>query len=225
MAKKTTRKELLKSPDEFLTLSSRAIQYAKTHQRRLKIVGIAVAVAALAYLAVQSYFRHINAGGQETYNTAYRSLAEKTGPQPSAEGLKEAETLFRKVEEEYGLSKAAMLAAPQIAYLKFESRDYDAAIAEYQRFLKKFSDRPAYGGLAKLALAACHEAKGDFKTAIGLLSPFSADDRADFRETAVWGLARLYRLDNQPEKARETLNAFIAKYPDSPLVPTAKALL
>jgi hypothetical protein len=38
-------------------------------------------------------------------------------------------------------------------------------------------------------------------------------------------LERLYRLDNQPEKARDILEKFIEDYKTSPFLPMAKARL
>jgi hypothetical protein len=46
-----------------------------------------------------------------------------------------------------------------------------------------------------------------------------------FKEAAMLSLARLFRLDNKPEKARETLKAFVEKHKDSPFLSMAKAHL
>ncbi|MBW2205252.1 MAG: hypothetical protein JRF52_14625, partial [Deltaproteobacteria bacterium] len=51
MAKKLTRKELLKETDEFLTLSNRAVMFFNAHLRGLKYCGIAIAVIVAGYLA------------------------------------------------------------------------------------------------------------------------------------------------------------------------------
>ena len=46
-----------------------------------------------------------------------------------------------------------------------------------------------------------------------------------FKETVMLSLARLYRLDNQTEKAKEILKEFVEQYKDSPFLPMAKAYL
>jgi predicted negative regulator of RcsB-dependent stress response len=79
--------------------------------------------------------------------------------------------------------------------------------------------------MANLALAACFEAKGDLKTAMETLIPVVEIPDNSFREPAMLSLARLYRLDNKPEKAREILNEFVEQHADSPLLPFAKAQL
>ena len=225
MAKKTTRKELLKVTDEFLTLSSKAVNFITTHLRELKYAGIAIAILVVAYLGVTTYLRYVNKNGQNAYNTAYQTLTKEMKPDANPDNLRKSEELFIKVTDDYGLSKVARLALPQIAYLKFLDKKYDEAIVLYRKFLDKVSGNTEYELMANLALAACFEAKGDLKTAMETLIPVVEVPDNSFREPAMLSLARLYRLDNKPEKAREILTEFVEQHADSPLLPFAKAQL
>jgi outer membrane protein assembly factor BamD (BamD/ComL family) len=223
--KKVSRKELLKKPDEFLTFSSKALNAISAYQNQLRVVGVALAVVVVGYLAVHTYLRHINKKGQDAYNTACYALAENMKPGADPENLNGSVELFEKVKDQYGLSKAARLALPHIAYLKFLEKEYDEAIALQQEFLDDVSGKTQYESLSRLALAACHEAKGDVKAAIETLSPVLDRPYAPFKEAAMLSLARLYRLDNEPERAKEILKEFVEEYKDSPFLPMAKARL
>lgn len=223
--KKLTRKELLKSPDEFLTLSNRAFNFFNAHTRELKYAGVAVGVILVAYLAVYGYMRHINNSGQEAYNMAYSILSEGNESDPSPEKLKEAEELFKKVVDDYGMSKAARLALPQIGHVKFVEEKYDEALPFYRRFAEEVSGEKAYETLSSLALAACHEAKGDLKKAILILNSIVDDQGNMFRETAMVSLERVLRIDNQPGKADEVARKFVQEYKSSPFLPMIKARL
>lgn len=225
MAKKTTRKELLKGTDEFLTLSSKAVNFITTHLRELKYAGFVIAILVVAYLGVTTYLRYVNKNGQNAYNTAYQTLTKEMKPDANPDNLRKSEELFNKVTDDYGLSKVARLALPQIAYLKFLDKKYDEAIVLYRKFLDKVSGNTEYELMTNLALAACFEAKGDLKTAMETLIPVVEIPDNSFREPAMLSLARLYRLDNKPEKAREILNEFVEQHADSPLLPFAKAQL
>ena len=225
MAKKTTRKELLKGTDEFLTISSKAVNFITTHLRELKYAGFAIAILVVAYLGVTTYLRYVNKNGQNAYNTAYQTLTKEMKPDANPDNLRKSEELFIKVTDDYGLSKVARLALPQIAYLKFLDKKYDEAIVLYRKFLDKVSGNTEYELMANLALAACFEAKGDLKTAMETLIPVVEIPDNSFREPAMLSLARLYRLDNRPEKAREILTEFVEQHADSPLLPFAKAQL
>ena len=231
--KKISRKELLKSPDEFLTLSSRAAAFFGAHVRELKIAGIVVAVILVGYLSIYGYMRHVNKKGQEAYNLAYNALTEvserdagdKAAVVPENENLKEAEDLFEAVIDEYGMSKAARLALPQVGHINFTQQKYKEAVRYYERFREEISGHPQYKDLTSLALASCFEAKGEFDKAVSTLTPIVEDPTNPFRETAMLNLERLYRLDNQPEKARDILEKFIQDYQTSPFLPMAKARL
>ena len=225
MAKKTSRKELLKGTDEFLSFSSKAVNFITTHLRELKYAGFAIAILVVAYLGVTTYLRYVNKNGQNAYNTAYQTLTKEMKPDANPDNLRKSEELFNKVTDDYGLSKVARLALPQIAYLKFLDKKYDEAIVLYRKFLDKVSGNTEYELMANLALAACFEAKGDLKTAMETLIPVVEIPDNSFREPAMLSLARLYRLDNRPEKAREILNEFVEQHADSPLLPFAKAQL
>jgi outer membrane protein assembly factor BamD (BamD/ComL family) len=146
-------------------------------------------------------------------------------PDANPERLKKSKELFETVRNEHGLSKASRLALPQIAYLEFLNGNYDEAIDLYRMYLEKVSDKPRYEFLANLALASCFEAKGDLKSAIEILRPLSERPDNPFADSAKINLARLYRLDNQSEKAKQILEAFVERYPESPFVGFAKAHL
>ena len=225
MAKKTSRKELLKGTDEFLSFSSKAVNFITTHLRELKYAGFAIAILVVAYLGITTYLRYVNKNGQNAYNTAYQTLTKEMKPDANPDNLLKSEELFNKVTDDYSLSKVARLALPQIAYLKFLDKKYDEAIVLYRKFLDNVSGNTEYELMANLALAACFEAKGDLKTAMETLIPVVEIPDNSFREPAMLSLARLYRLDNRPEKAREILNEFVEQHADSPLIPFAKAQL
>ncbi|MBC8417482.1 MAG: hypothetical protein H8E10_02680 [Desulfobacterales bacterium] len=225
MAKKLTRKELLKGTDEFLTLSSRAAIFFSAHLRELKYAGIAVAVIVAGYLSVYGYLSYINKKGQEAYNVAYDTLTEGLKPGTTPENLKKAEALFEKVIDEYAMSKAARLALPQVGHVKFTEKKYDDAILFYDKFAVEVSGDKENVDLTSLALAACYEAKGDLKKAISILNSLVDAQDNPFRETAMLSLERVYRLDKQNEKANEILKKFVQEYKTSPFLPMAKARL
>ena len=56
-AKKKTRKELLKEPDEFLTLSSRFLGWAAKYKKQ---INMAVLAALTAGVLISGYFFYVN---------------------------------------------------------------------------------------------------------------------------------------------------------------------
>ncbi|MDY6972405.1 MAG: tetratricopeptide repeat protein [Thermodesulfobacteriota bacterium] len=223
--KKITRKQLLKGPDEFLTFSGRAANFFTDHPREVRFAGVAVIAIAIIYLAVNTYTGSVNKMGQNAYNVAYNNLLENIKPDTGLENLRKSEELFTAVTDEYGLSRASLLALPQIAHIKFLDKRYDESIEFYGDFMDRVSGRAQYESLARLALAACYEAKGDLKMAIGLLERVVEEFDNPFKEEGMLSLARVYRLDNKLEEATSILKEFVDEYKASPFLPVAEAHL
>ena len=221
--KKISRKQLLKEPDEFLTLSGKAFNYGRTHLKQLEYLGIALGIAVLLFFGGYTYYRYINKKGQETYNRAYEVFTTDFKPDMNLADLKKSGALFEKVVDKYHLSKAARLALPEEAYIKFLSKDYDAAISLYRQFLDKVSDNERYEALARLALAACYEQKGELPTAIVTLKPILAEKENPFGEPALFHLTRLYRLNHQTDEEKKAAREFMETYKNSPFLPMIKA--
>jgi tetratricopeptide (TPR) repeat protein len=225
MAKKrVTRKELLKGPDEFLTFSERALIYMRGHIRQIKLAGAAVGIILLAVFALQTYLHSVDRKGQTAYNEGYYLLVENLNPDADPEKWKKAGESFQQVIREHGRSKVAPLSFPQMGLVDFLTGDYDQAIASYQAYIQKAPNNSFYRPLASLALASCYEAKGELKSAIEVLSPMEKGN-IPFKEPVLLSLARVYRLDDQHEKAKGVLRSFIETHADSPYISLAKAQL
>jgi outer membrane protein assembly factor BamD (BamD/ComL family) len=226
MAKqKVTRKEMLKKPDEFLTLSARAAMFVREHEKPFTYAGIALLAVVVIYLGINTYLDHVNKKGQSAYNAAYYALMARMNVKEQQKELAETEALFQEVMTEYGRSKVSRLVPPQVAFLMFQDKKYDEAIALYLRFLKNVPEASPYRSLADLALAACYEEKGELPAAAERLKDVIFGSTGEFKEQAMFSLARVYTLSNQKEKAEETLRDFMDTFPNSPHLPMAKAQL
>ena len=226
MAKtKVSRKELLKKPDEFITKSARAIIFAREHSSRFKAIGIIIVVLALIYVGATTYMGYTNKKGQEAYNAAYNSIAKELSTGIDRADLTESENLFRKVTDKYGMSKAALLAVPELAYIKFMEKEYDSAIDLYRQFQDELSEDDPYHSLTNLAMAVCFEEKGEMDNAIKILEQITSAQDDFFKEQAMLNLARVYSAADQEDKAQKILNDFVAKYQTSPFLALAKARL
>lgn len=220
MAKqKIKRKELLKSPDEFLTFTERAINYVRDRAKYFEYAGMGVAAAAVVYLGVTTYLNHVNRQGQGAYNAAYSEIANDKADYDKTEAL------FKKVTEEYSLSKVSRLVPPQVGYLQYLQEKYDEAVKRYETFMEKLSKTSPYRDLSKLALAAIHEEKGELDRAMGILNDLKSNPENVFMEQTLLSLARVYRLSKQDDKAKEVYKEFIDRFKASPFLSLAQAYL
>jgi len=210
---KISRKEMLKKPDEFISLSTRAIDFVKDHKRQFDYLGMAVLGLIIIYLGINAYTRYINKKGQEAFNTAFYAMTNNTGK--TAADPKKTEELFSDVINKYGMSKAAKLAVPELAYSKFEQKQYDEAISRYEEYLNKTAEDSPYKSLARLSLAACYEQKGEYEKAIETLEKIMGDKDDSIKEQAMLSLARAYRLAGKQDKLADTIKQFNEKFPKS----------
>ena len=220
MAKqKITRKALLKSPDEFLTFTEKALDFIRDRARYFHAAGIVLASIALVYLAVTTYLNYVNKKGQGAYYAAYSEVRQEKAD------LEKAEALFRKVMEDHNLSRVGKLAAPQIGYMNYRANRHDDAVAFYETFRNQSSEKSLYRTLASLALAAVYEEKGELDSAVELLADLSSLPENAFMEQTLLGLGRLYRLAGQEGKAAEVYREFSSRFPASPFLAQVKAYL
>jgi tetratricopeptide (TPR) repeat protein len=168
---------------------------------------------------------YVNRKGQTAYNEAYYALNEISESEASPQEWARPKELFARVIQEYSISKVAPLALPQIARIQLREKEYNQAVSYYRKFLDEVSGQEEYESLARLALATCYELQGELKSGIEVLHPLVVQSDNPFRESAMLSMARLYRLDNQPEKEKEILKNFVTEYKDSPFLPMVKARL
>ncbi len=223
--KKVKRKELLKEPDEFLTFSARAFNWVSTHRNQLVTAAVIIGVLIGLYVAGWGYWRYTNKKAQEAYNQAYSILLKSLHPDASPEEWKKAEEGFKRVFEDYGLSKVAPLALPEAAMAAYLQGRYDEAIKLYKKFLGEMGQETLYQTLTRLAMATCFEAKGDPASAKEVLQEVLNGPDGPFKALAHLSLARVYSSTTEEDKAKKSLEQFLKQLPDSPFVPVAKAML
>lgn len=223
--KKRTRKELLKSQDEFITFSTKAIRFVRGNSTYFYYLGIVLAAIILVYLGMNTYAKYKNRKAQEAYNIAYYALSKNFGQEADPEKIAQSDEQFQRVIEEYAGTKAGKLALPELASLRFEEKKYDEAISLYEQFLKKVKNRPSYESLARMALATCYEEKGEPQRAIEILEKLYNNPDNFIAEQSMLSLARLYRDTDQYEQAKKILKEFVEQYQQSPFLPFAKAYL
>jgi tetratricopeptide (TPR) repeat protein len=223
--KKITRKELLKKDDEFISFSNRLSQYVLTHAKSIKYLGYSLVIIIVIILGIGLYYRQLNKKALTAYNSAYKALVSESSPETTEENTQRSIEELDRLIKEYGWTKMATLAIPQLAYLKFGQGKFDEAISLYQTYLEKDKSGSIYRSMAHFGLAAAYEAKGQYQSAIGALKHIVDGENSFLKEEALFSLGRLYALSGQAEKSREAFKNFVDEFKGSPLLPLAKAHL
>ncbi|MGD8369843.1 MAG: hypothetical protein PVG78_19550, partial [Desulfobacterales bacterium] len=136
--KKPTRKELLKEPDEFLTLSRRMIQYAAAHQKTIAIAaatffGALVVFAGFRYYTMWAEDRAFALLDQAS--AAYDAAAAESDP---AAGQRAASEAFTRLFDRYEGKAAAAVGRVVYADICYRAGDPEKAIEMYTQALNAF---------------------------------------------------------------------------------------
>jgi len=223
--KKTTRKELLKKEDEFISLSTRFFEYVSTHGKQIQYLTVSVMIIIAIVIGISFYFKHLNKKSLAAYNLAYTNLVSDSSSDISEDTINKSIEELDSLIKKYGWTKMSTLAIPQLAYLKFGQGKYDEAISLYQTYLKKDKSASIYHLMTHFGLAAAYEAKSEHQSAIQHLKKIIDAENNFLREEAMFSLGRLYALSGQQEMSKETFKDFVNQFKESPLVPLAKANL
>jgi tetratricopeptide (TPR) repeat protein len=223
--KKTTRKELLKKDDEFISLSNRFFLYVSSHVKQIQYVAVSIVIVIAIVIGISLYFKHLNKKALAAYNLAYANLVSDSSSDISQDAINKSMEELDSLIKKYGWTKMSTLAIPQLAYLKFGQGKYDEAISLYQTYLKKDKSASIYHLMTHFGLAAAYEAKNDYQSAIEHLKEIIDKENNFLKDEAMFSLGRLYALSGQQEMSKETFKNFINQFNESPLAPLAKANL
>ena len=222
---KKTRKELLKEPDEFLTITSRFIQLAVTYKNQLTY-----AIGAILVLAVIiSGFRFFSIRAE---NSASALLDNSLSKYNSVKAEKKADEVYNEVSKDFQFildkykgKESAKLARLIFANICYDAGNYKQAIELYKKASEDFSDHPTIRYQILSDLGYAHEQQEDYKGAVGYFEKISSAPEAILRDEALYHLGRLYDKLGETEKSREAYKKILTDHQDFIYIDLVKELL
>ncbi len=219
-----TRKDM-REPDKFQNVASQAASWLAARKKLVAAVGggaVLVIVAVGAVLAVQTH--RLESSGQATSGllaivgaqvteTPPAGATEKTFPTEEAKNraiVAEAD----KVLAAQGVSQGTLLAVLAKANAHLGLKEWDAASAQYSRYLAEApaDDSLRFVALENLGLAA--EQKGDLPGAAAAYERMAKDAPA-YADRADLDRARVLVAQGKAEDARQLLTKFGENHPKS----------
>lgn len=100
-------------------------------------------------------------------------------------------------------------------------KDYAAAAERLAAFLQKFPQSP-FAEQGTLLLAQCCEQRGEFDQAVQQYRRATQREEGRFMADALLGLGTLLLQQNKAAEAGKALDTLLEKFPQSPLLPSAK---
>ena len=212
--RKKTRKELLREPDEFMTISGKLIGFAVDHKNQLAyalgiIVILALIISGYRFFSIRA---ENNAAALLDKNlTKYNSL--KADKQPD-EVYGEVSADFQFILDKYKGKESAKLARIIYANICYNAGKYKQAIELFKTALTDFAKYPMIHQQILSNLGYAYEQEKDYSTAVGYFEKISTAPEPIMRDEALFHLGRLYDKLGENEKSQEAYNKILTDHQD-----------
>jgi tetratricopeptide (TPR) repeat protein len=216
MAKKQkkTRKELLKEPDEFMTLSGKLIGFAVTYKTQLTyglgiILALAIVFSGIRFFSIRA--ENKGAALLEGSLIEYNSLRTDKTPAAVYDAVSGG---FQDILQKYGGKNSGKIARLIYANICYDAGKYEQAINLYNTSLKDFEAHPMIHSQILSSLGYAYEQQKQYSAAVGYFEKISASPEQIQRGEALFHLGRLYNKLGQPGKSKEAYQKILSDHPD-----------
>ena len=225
MAKKLTRKELLKEPDEFISTSATIIEFIQTNPRTVAI-GIAVVLLCVFTAAgVYGWRQYRQSKSHELYGKAYREYqAAVSSKTPVSD--EQWDKLFKQFDllaEKYGSfveGEAALLYSGHVLYAK---KDFKGALERYKKMKSTRLVEQGLGSLVLYHMAMTCLAMNDYDQAMLFFDQLSKDTKSPYQRQALSSIADIYEALGKNKEAVQAYRQYLKMFPQAPDAPYVKA--
>ncbi len=214
-SRKKSRKQLLKKPDEFITLTGRVIQFASVNQKQISYGLCALVVVALVIFGYRFFAQRAET---RAFALLEQTLADyevnKKASSPQEAYNKASEELQRLVKK-YGGNAGGKLARARHANISYEAGDYQKAIELYKQSLNDFKDDQLVYHLILSSLGYAYQRIEDDRNAVRYFEELSSASDSSLRDEALFNLGLLYEKLGDAADSRKAFQEIISNYPNS----------
>jgi tetratricopeptide (TPR) repeat protein len=187
MARKVSRKKLLREPDEFLTFSGKALQWSRENLRAILYAAAGVTACVVAVVAFWAWMEHQEIQAAEAMARSFGEYSQAVEGQAGPEELARARQKLDQVVQEYGSTPAGVQARLALGDMLLEKGSYQEAGELLEGLAGESGVPPEITALAWHGLGVAREGGQQFTQA--------AQAYAKARELGGPSLSDLYRLD------------------------------
>ena len=220
--KKVTRKQLLKEPDEFMTITGKSLSFVKKHQA---VISYAIGVTFLLGIGVSGIKYFSNKAENKAFAmlgqcvAKYETMIEDVGPEKACLGV---ETDFHQIMEKYSGKDGGKIASVIFADVYYNAGDYDKAIKLYKKALDEFDDDRFVKNRILISMGYAFEGKKDFKSAAKCFEKIVLEPDLIMKDEALFSLGRLYDVTGNPDKSINVYKKILSDHPNSMYIEIVK---
>ncbi|MBF0101162.1 MAG: tetratricopeptide repeat protein [Desulfobacterales bacterium] len=210
---KLARKKELKQPDEFISLSTRMINYALKYKVQFSYVVAGIFSIVIIASLLTYYF-------QKREKTALELLgkieSKLQGKDPQVKELdKEVEEQLDTLVNQYGGTQAGKFGTFKYATVCYQHGKYDQSITYFKKALDAFYGDPLLEPIILNSLGYAFEMKKDYVTAMDYFDQVTKGDSNLVKDEAMFHMGLIYKITEKPDKQKEIFNKLIADFSTS----------
>lgn len=208
--KKITKRKL-KEPDEFVTLTQRAVLFAETHVRKIVAAGVIVLAIVLGIVFFQMWESKKEAEAGRKLSAAMEVYQRVSSPyrEASPPEYKTALGLFDEVIKQYPGTSSGKFSQLYKGNIHLKLGELDEAIKAYQAFLEKTGKERLYRVFGLEGLGYAYEGKKDYGKAIEAYQQIIAMGETFQSGDAYLSLGRCYERLGKNQEALENYRAYL----------------
>lgn len=214
-AQKKSRKELLKKPDEFISLTGKLIGLITDYQKQIFYILYAVVAIALVITGYQ-FFAHRSE--MKAFSLLDKARAEYESRQKATsaeEAYRSVSEEFQRIIEKYSGNAAGKLARASYANISYNAGDYQKAIELYKPALNDFKDHPLVYNLILSDLGYAYQQLGDDRNAVMYFEKVASDSDSTIRDEALFNLGLSYKRLGDDAKSSQAFQQILSNFPNS----------
>lgn len=234
MAKKIKRKDL-KSPDQFVSYTTKAFNYAVEKRNVfLPVILALIGIALVVYIGNQ-WYAHTSGKASALLGDGMKLLSEQRQPGPGGaqqeakktpeERCAAAGEKFKELTEKYSGSGAAGLARITWASCLYETGKTDEALTLYGKFLETARSGDPLLPLVQEGMAYAYETKGEDDKALEMFKLLAEGDKKPSTDAALYHLAMLHKKAGRSGDEMAALKRLVDEFPGSQYRSNAESML
>jgi tetratricopeptide (TPR) repeat protein len=204
---KVSRKDLLKTPDQFLSMSEKAMLYFMDNRAGVLGGFVAILIVISSFFGFKYYQVTKTLHNEALYFEMEKIVSNAKGNDPAPE----ARLVWEKIGAGFQKDRAALL----LADIHFKNQELDKAEVLYTLVMSNSSQGQINYQMAQLGLAYNYESNKDFKKAIEILKSIIDANTGYPLFEIYWSLSRCYELNNDAPNALLILREMQIKFPNN----------
>ena len=215
MAKKISRKKLLKEPDEFISFTGNLIRFAKKHKAKLVWSCGGIVSLILIFFGVQFFSIRADKKAATILDQTMSRYETILKENDLSKAYRDMGKDFEQILKRYSKTGAGKIATVIYANMCFKADEIDKAITLYGKALQYFSDRPSLKNIILSGLAHSYQKKKDYEHAIEYFKMIASGPDSTMKDEALFNLGQIYGEKGDMDQKREVFQQIISDHSDS----------